>query len=383
MLRDNDLAQLIQNEIRIHRKLKHEHVVEFIESFEDTKHVYMVQTLCPNQSLRELAKSRGKLSVGECRYVLQQILEGTQYIHDRGVIHRDLKLTNVLIDSNMQMKIADFGLAICADDRRLLSCALCGTTNYLAPEVIEHKGFRLCSDIWAIGVIGFQIMFGYKPFDAIDLNSIHERISRVDYRLEIVHVFVRALLDFDFILFCFVLVIRSKESNMDPEFKTFIRSVFVKNVEHRLSATQCLQLDFFVKHDIPREIPVQAFSRESFTETKEPSCILQSTFHRSKWKFHILSNLKLNRTFYIDFLSGNFSFFEKTYRNEPENVEYPTINALTSPRIKSSFENFGHVDTLQRVYSRFDAICRFHEVSCRLDIHKMVFNQWIHCFLDV
>lgn len=143
MTQDADFLRLIQDEISIHRKLRqHPHVVQLIQSFNDGTFVYMIQELCSNHSLRDLQKTRGTVSVDECRYFISQILHGAQYIHDSGVIHRDLKLSNVLIDKNMQMKICDFGLAIRTDNPRLASRSLCGTTNYLAPEVIMRKGFQ-------------------------------------------------------------------------------------------------------------------------------------------------------------------------------------------------------------------------------------------------
>lgn len=170
------------NEIRIHRKLKHKHIVEFIESFENEKFIYMIQSLCPNHSLRDLQKHRGTFSNQECRYFINQTLRGLQYIHEREIIHRDLKPSNILIDANMQMKIGDFGLAIHFDDPRLLSRSLCGTTNYLAPEVINRNGFTYKSDVWAVGVITFVLCFGHKPFDADDLYETHQRIVRANYR---------------------------------------------------------------------------------------------------------------------------------------------------------------------------------------------------------
>lgn len=182
MLEDEDFKYLVQNEIRIHRKLKHNHVVELIESFQDKKHIYLVQSLCPNYTLRGLQKHRGTVTIHECRYFIYQILRGAQYIHENDVIHRDLKPSNILIDKNLQMKIGDFGLAIKTDDPRLKSKSICGTTQYLAPEVVNRKGFEFVSDVWAIGVIAFILLFGYKPFEENDLEAVHRRIVRADYR---------------------------------------------------------------------------------------------------------------------------------------------------------------------------------------------------------
>lgn len=133
MAEDEDMRNLLQNEISIHRKLKHQHIVSFIQSFDDRQFVYMVLELCTNQSLRDLQKARGnnRLTTEECRYFICQILKGAQYIHSQAVIHRDLKLSNIFLDANMQIKIGDFGLAIRLDDPRLKTPSLCGTTNVI------------------------------------------------------------------------------------------------------------------------------------------------------------------------------------------------------------------------------------------------------------
>lgn len=181
MVQDDHLKRLVQNEIKIHCKLRHEHVVQFIDSFNDDKHIYMIQSLCLNHSLRELVKYRGVVSVDECRYFLSQVLKGVDYIHKSKIIHRDLKLSNVLIDGNMQMKIGDFGLAIEFDSPRLKSKSLCGTTNYLAPEVVDRKGFASGSDIWACGIMAFVLLYGYTPFEEHDAMETYKRISRGDF----------------------------------------------------------------------------------------------------------------------------------------------------------------------------------------------------------
>lgn len=173
---------MVKNEIKFHRKLMHQHVVRFVESFTDPQHIYIVQTLCPHGSLAQISLQRKHISVSECRYCVYQILNGIDYIHKKGIIHRDLKLANILIDGEMQMKICDFGLAILETDAHLEAKIVCGTTNYLAPEVVNRKGFERRSDIWAIGVIAFSLLYGYKPFEADDEKTTFDRIVRVDYR---------------------------------------------------------------------------------------------------------------------------------------------------------------------------------------------------------
>lgn len=150
VLEDEELLKFAKTEIRIHRKLKHKHVVDFIESFEDEKYLFMIQALCSNYSLRHLQLAKENFTINDCRYIIGQILKGVQYIHEQGVIHRDIKLSNILIDENMQMKICDFGMAIRAENAVSVSNSICGTVNFLAPEVVNRQGYAYASDIWVI-----------------------------------------------------------------------------------------------------------------------------------------------------------------------------------------------------------------------------------------
>lgn len=99
----------------------------------------MIQKLCVG-SLNELRI--GIDQIHQNREYLRQIFEGVAYIHSRGFIHRDLKLENVLIDANNKVKICDFGLSIRHDDERLENKSMCGTLNYMAPEVVGRHGFK-------------------------------------------------------------------------------------------------------------------------------------------------------------------------------------------------------------------------------------------------
>lgn len=155
----------IANELTIHPRLKHPFIVQFIEYFEFGDHLYIVQSLCSNKSLRDLLKIRNTVSVDECRYFIHQLLQGVAYMHDNDVIHRDIKLTNILLDDKLQIKICDFGLAIYNNDPRLQKKHVCGTTNYLSPEVLDNKGFTFGADIWAVGVVTFMLLFGKTPFE--------------------------------------------------------------------------------------------------------------------------------------------------------------------------------------------------------------------------
>jgi polo-like kinase 1 len=132
--------------------------------------------------MSELLKRRKKLSEPEARYYLAQIIDALKYLHSNLVIHRDLKLGNLFIDCNMRIKVGDFGLATHLthpDERRK---TICGTPNYIAPEIIQGKtGHSFEVDIWSSGVILYTFLIGKPPFESTDVKATYQRILANSY----------------------------------------------------------------------------------------------------------------------------------------------------------------------------------------------------------
>lgn len=170
-------------EIKIHKSLKHFNIVNFVDCFEDDVNVYILLEICPNQSLMELLKTRKRVSEPEVRYFMVQIVGAVKYLHSRRVIHRDLKLGNIFFDPDMNLKIGDFGLASVLPSMDSRKYTICGTPNYIAPEVLGGKttGHSFEVDIWAIGIMMYALLIGKPPFQAKDVNVIYERIKKSDY----------------------------------------------------------------------------------------------------------------------------------------------------------------------------------------------------------
>lgn len=170
-------------EIKIHKSLKHFNIVNFVDCFEDDVNVYILLEICPNQSLMELLKTRKRVSEPEVRYFMVQIIGAVKYLHSRRVIHRDLKLGNIFFDPDMNLKIGDFGLASVLPSVDSRKYTICGTPNYIAPEVLGGKttGHSFEVDIWAIGIMMYALLIGKPPFQAKDVNVIYERIKKTDY----------------------------------------------------------------------------------------------------------------------------------------------------------------------------------------------------------
>lgn len=171
------------SEIKIHKSLKHSNIVNFIDCFEDDVNVYILLEICPNQSLMELLKTRKRVSEPEVRYFMVQIVGAIKYLHSRRVIHRDLKLGNIFFDPDMNLKIGDFGLASVLPSTDSRKYTICGTPNYIAPEVLGGKttGHSFEVDIWAIGIMMYALLVGKPPFQAKDVQVIYERIKKTEY----------------------------------------------------------------------------------------------------------------------------------------------------------------------------------------------------------
>ena len=133
------LRQKLMSEIKIHRSLEHENVVKFEHFFEDSENVYILLELCPNQTLSELLKRRKRLTEIEPQCYLLQLISSLKYIHNHKVIHRDIKLGNIFLNEKLEIKLGDFGLASKLEFEGERKRTICGTPNYIAPEILDSN----------------------------------------------------------------------------------------------------------------------------------------------------------------------------------------------------------------------------------------------------
>lgn len=175
----------LQSEIAIHRKLEHEHVVRFCDHYEDADHVYIILELCPNQTLNDYVRRRPdrRMTEPEAIFYMYELIRAVQYLHYNRVIHRDLKLGNLLLDAGMHLKVGDFGLAAQLEFDGDKKHTICGTPNYIAPEILEGKssGHSFEVDIWALGVIIYIMLIGKPPFETSDVKTTYRRIRHTQY----------------------------------------------------------------------------------------------------------------------------------------------------------------------------------------------------------
>ena len=178
--------QKLINEIKIHKALHHNNIVNFEHYFEDNDNVFLLLELCSNKSLNELLKRRKVLTELEVQVYVLQIIKALKYLHNHRIIHRDLKLSNLFLSENMELKVGDFGLATKLDFEGEKKRTVCGTPNYIAPEILDGKfGYSFEVDIWSLGVIIYTLIIGKPPFETDNVKETYKKIKLNKYSFPI------------------------------------------------------------------------------------------------------------------------------------------------------------------------------------------------------
>uniref|UniRef100_A0A803KU45 non-specific serine/threonine protein kinase n=1 Tax=Chenopodium quinoa TaxID=63459 RepID=A0A803KU45_CHEQI len=180
------ITDQIKREIATLKLLRHPNIVRLYEVLASKTKIYMILQYVHGGELFDKIASRGKLPEKEGRRLFQQLIDGVNYCHDRGVFHRDLKLENILIDGKGNLKVSDFGLS--ALPQHFGSDGLlhttCGSPNYVAPEILANRGYSgATADVWSCGVILYVILTGYLPFDDRNLAVLYQKITRGDVQI--------------------------------------------------------------------------------------------------------------------------------------------------------------------------------------------------------
>ncbi|XP_066499975.1 serine/threonine-protein kinase PLK2b [Hoplias malabaricus] len=173
----------INREIELHRGLSHKHIVHFYHHFEDKDNIYILLEYCSRRSLAHILKARKVLTEPEVRYYLKQTVSALKYLHDQEILHRDLKLGNLFVTDAMELKVGDFGLAAKLEPVSNRRKTICGTPNYLSPEVLNKQGHGWESDIWALGCVMYTMLLGKPPFETTNLKETYRCIREARYTL--------------------------------------------------------------------------------------------------------------------------------------------------------------------------------------------------------
>ena len=163
-----DDYQLVKKEISILKIVKHKNIVRLYEIIETLTHILIVMEYCDGGDIMKYILTRRRLSELEALNFFQQLINALYYLHSQNIAHRDIKIDNLLLDSNMNLKLIDFGLSTKYRDDELLNQP-CGTIVYAAPEVLSFREYHgMSADVWSAGVVLFGMLSGFLPFSDID-----------------------------------------------------------------------------------------------------------------------------------------------------------------------------------------------------------------------
>jgi serine/threonine protein kinase len=218
----------LKEEISIMQELKHPNIIRLYDVFTEPEYFLVTEKMAGGDLLSRI---NGMSFLGELqgRRVCKSILEAVRYMHSKKIAHRDLKPENLLLDSDSDdavVKLADFGFA----KREKLPnsfTTMCGTANYVAPEILRAVPYGIAADLWSVGIIAYIVLVGYQPFRGEDEDILQHQIRD-------------GVFEFD----------EDVWSNITNEAKSFISSVLKVDPAERLSADEAVAHDWFTMQDI-------------------------------------------------------------------------------------------------------------------------------------
>ncbi|KAF8558280.1 kinase-like protein [Imleria badia] len=170
----------IMSEIDLLKNLYHPNIVKYKGFVKTREYLYIILEFCENGSLHNICKRFGKFPENLVAVYIRQVLEGLVYLHDQGVIHRDIKGANILTNKDGCVKLADFGVASSTTTGAVSDDAVVGSPYWMAPEVIEQSGATTASDIWSVGCVVIELLEGKPPYHFLDPMPALFRIVQDD-----------------------------------------------------------------------------------------------------------------------------------------------------------------------------------------------------------
>jgi aurora kinase, other len=170
----------LRREIEIQSHLRHQNILRMYGYFYDDRRIYLILEYSPGGELYKRLQARGHFDEKSSAKMIVDLASALSYCHKKHIIHRDIKPENLLIGAHGEIKIADFGWSVHAPTSRRNT--MCGTLDYLPPEMVEGREHDEKVDIWSLGVLLYEFLVGDPPFEAQSHSATYRRISRVDLK---------------------------------------------------------------------------------------------------------------------------------------------------------------------------------------------------------
>ena len=235
LIKEERSIKYMFHEADLMKQLRHPNIVHMYESITNGTDIYLVFQYCSEGDLSNYLKNRpqNKTSEQEARIFTLQLIEGMDYLHENKIIHRDIKPQNILlhkIDDKIILKLADFGFAKELKDVTEMSKSVCGTPLYMGPELFKGKSYSIKADIWSLGLVIFEMVMGYYPFDA---KTIVQLVRQINKPLKI---------------------LSTAENPITPEFIDLIINLLHRDPNLRLSLSEIRMHSWLYDESIAREI---------------------------------------------------------------------------------------------------------------------------------
>lgn len=178
------ITKFLPREISVMKKIKHPNIIGLYEAIETNSRIFLVMDMADGGDLLDYIKTNGAICEPEARKFFRQLVDAAEYLHNLGVVHRDLKCENILLDRNKNILLSDFGFARSQPienetGKRRLSLTFCGSYAYAPPEIlrgIAYDGTR--SDVWSMGVVLFTMLCAKLPYDDSNLKLLMEQVRK-------------------------------------------------------------------------------------------------------------------------------------------------------------------------------------------------------------
>ncbi|KAG4073470.1 hypothetical protein HA402_000694 [Bradysia odoriphaga] len=296
------MQNVVIREVTIHAVLKHPAILELYTYFADDKYMYLVLELAENGSLKHLIDRRFRLKEDEAADIISQVVNGLLFLHTNKILHRDISLGNLLLTGDNRIKIADFGLATKLTSTGDKHMTMCGTPNYISPEVVS-RDYGLPTDVWGLGVVLYHLLVGRAPFEANTsereaIKSTFTNIVKKDHELP---------------------------TYLSWEAKDLIDRLLCKNPNQRIKLEEVMNHSF-IAHHTKQHLNVHLSGDSGLSRTSSSQNVSQNPFLRSQSVDRHKNQLSV---YYENAAPGRTS--SSLYNYEEDDYACKNVNEYMSP----------------------------------------------------
>ena len=297
-------TQIIYNEIEIHSRIVHPNIIRLYNIYENKSSIYILMEFAKNGNLYSLIRRRNGMNEKNAYKYFSQIVNAVYFLHKNNIIHRDIKPENIVLDENENCKLCDFGWSIILNDNSKRN-TFCGTLEYMAPEIINNEGYEKSIDIWSLGILLYEMIHGYCPFNSNNNNknnSILNKIINENFKIK---------------------------KDISNECKDLIYKMLEKDYKKRINIEQILNHQFMIKN----KKNIQKY----IIQINEKEKLFNTNIEMKKIKKFSSNFLNKNDN---NYLSASKGYFNNIFKNK---IKYFTQNLLdeniSDKKLNSNFSS--------------------------------------------